>query len=174
MQFKDRRTVAQKQRDTATALLALRDHTQPYKPQPLRTKPDIKSTQSEADVLAACLKYLKSLAAYHPAKFDRLNNGAGYTVRGGWSKFGIKGAGDIVGTLAGRHFEIECKAGKGGQLSLEQLQRKADVERSGGAYLIVHSRDELEQRMQSYLDKCPVNEGVAVFKTNPDGTTEIE
>lgn len=118
---------------------------------PVHTRPAVKSTQSEAEVLKSCLSWLNSLSSYYPCKFDRLNNGAGYTANGGWARFGIKGAADIIGVLDGRHVEIECKAGRGGQLSIEQQERRRQVEKNGGIYLIVHSKAELQEQMEPHL-----------------------
>ena len=97
----------------------------------------------EAEVLKQCLKWLRSKRG---VLADRLNVGAGHlegTER--FHTYGIPGAGDIIGSLPnGRHFEIECKAGKGGRLSKKQQKRREKVLASNGIYVTVHSVNELE------------------------------
>jgi hypothetical protein len=62
--------------------------------------------------------------------------------------YGIKHSGDIHGYLQdGTGFEIECKAGKGGRLSVGQQKRMEDVRAAGGVYLVVHGVEELEHLM---------------------------
>jgi hypothetical protein len=56
------------------------------------------------------------------------------------------GSGDIIGIgPGGVHIEIECKAGKGGLLSVAQQRRRDRVMSHGGKYTVVHSVNELEQ-----------------------------
>lgn len=64
----------------------------------------------------------------------------------GYYSYGIRGAGDIIGELQnGMHFEIECKRGSGGRLSLEQQKRMRDVSQiREGYYFVVHGVEELE------------------------------
>jgi hypothetical protein len=120
------------------------------KPRPIRTRPAVKTNAPESVVLRECLAYLTSIRSYYPLTFNRLSNGAGYTA-GGFRSFGIRGAGDILAMLDGQHIEIECKSGKGGQLSLDQQQRQRAVEQAGGLYFIVHSREELAAKLEPYL-----------------------
>ena len=59
--------------------------------------------------------------------------------------YGIKNAGDIVGAIkSGIHFEIECKHGKGGRLSIGQQNRMLKVRKSNCYYFVVHGASELE------------------------------
>ena len=103
-----------------------------------RTKPVFRTAKKERDVLDDCLSWLKG----RQVTCDRLNNGAG-VLHGSiyYCTYGIPGAGDIVGLLrpTGRHFEIECKHGRGGTLSVTQVRRRQLVEGSGGLYFVVHN-----------------------------------
>jgi len=97
----------------------------------------------ESEVLKQCLSWLKK----HQVFCNRLNSGGGVVSSSGYKTYGIVGAGDVVGLLAmrkGCHFEIECKAGKGGKLSKKQQQRRRDIGDNGGCYFIVHGIPELE------------------------------
>ena len=101
---------------------------------------------SEAEVLKWCLRWLKARRIFH----DRHDCGSGP----GHARYGIKGAGDIIGILpcnpdrrSGQHFEIETKAGKGGRLSAGQQKRMADVRAAGGLYFVVHGVEELVHYM---------------------------
>lgn len=132
-----------------------------------RVKPAIKTNQSEADVLRDCLAYLSRTSFYYPLKYDRLNNGAG-NLGAGFRQFGIKGAGDIIATLNGQHIEIECKAGKGGQLSIYQQARRAEIEAANGKYFIVYSATDLEREFQPLLAVCPKKPGIADFDNDPE------
>lgn len=88
-------------------------------------------------VLSECLKWLRQHRVFH----DRHDCGSGH----GHAIYGIKFAGDIIGILPdGRHFEIECKHGKGGKQSAGQQKRMWDVRAAGGAYIVVHGVEELE------------------------------
>ncbi len=94
----------------------------------------------EADVLKQCMAWLK----LHGIFANRHDAGTFQNNRGQWGTYGIKTAGDIIGMLKnGRHFEIECKRGRGGRLSLGQQKRMADVRNNNGLYFIVHGLDEL-------------------------------
>jgi len=92
---------------------------------------------------------------------DRLNVGAGHlegTER--FHTYGIPGAGDIIGLLPnGRHFEIECKAGKGGRLSKKQQERREKILNSNGIYVIIHGTNELEyywKRIEQEKGACGI------------------
>jgi len=96
----------------------------------------------EAVVLSQCLKWLRA----HKLVADRLNVGAGRLEGGNrFHTYGIPGVGDIIGILPnGRHFEVECKSGKGGRLGKKQQERRKKVLTSNGVYCIVHSVNELK------------------------------
>ena len=68
--------------------------------------------------------------------YNALNN-SGY-------QYGMKGGADLQCIYRGLHVDIECKKGAGGILSAEQQQRKYEVERNGGVFLVVHGIEELE------------------------------
>ena len=95
---------------------------------------------SESVVLKHCLTWLKKhriFANRHTP--GNIHIGNGRTI------FGIIGAGDIIGLLPnGRHFEIECKAGKSGRLSAGQQKRMFNIQKNNGLYFIVHGVPELE------------------------------
>ena len=119
-------------------------------PDTRRTKPflDIDVDKSEADVLKECLSWLK----IHHIFVNRMNVGSGTLGAGGFHTYGIAGAGDIVGLLQnGRHLEVECKAGRGGVMSVKQLKREADITKNNGIYIVVHSVAELEYYLEDVI-----------------------
>lgn len=90
----------------------------------------------EAEVLAECLKWLKQYRVF----CDRHDCGSGH----GHAIYGIKDSGDIHGYLSnGQGFEIECKHGRGGRLSIGQQKRMVDVRATNGLYFVVHGVEEL-------------------------------
>lgn len=96
---------------------------------------------SESLVLSKCKNWLRARRIFH----DRHDAGGGNISGVGYATYGIIGAGDIIGILpGGQHFEIECKAGKGGRLSMGQQERMRGVHEAGGVYLVVHGVEELE------------------------------
>ena len=98
----------------------------------------------EAEVLKRCLKWLRARRVF----CDRHDCGSGP----GHARYGIKGAGDIIGILYdGRHFEIECKKGKGGRLSKGQQERMAEVRATEGKYFVVHGVPELKYYMEGLI-----------------------
>jgi len=100
-----------------------------------------KTDWTEAGVLKACIHWLRARGLVA----DRNNVGTGVMSTSGVHSYGIKGGGDIIGLLKnGRHFEVECKAGKGGRLSKNQRQRMYDIQTSNGLYFVVHSLEELK------------------------------
>jgi len=103
----------------------------------------------EHEVLADCLFWLHK---YH-VFYNRHDAGTFQNDRGQWATYGIIGSGDIHGMLKpnGRSFEIECKRGSGGRLSIGQQQRMKDVRATGALYFVVHGREELEYFMQEYV-----------------------
>ena len=119
-----------------------------YKDGSIPTKPVIPCPNApEKDILKQCLEWLKKQGI----KADRHDAGTFQNSRGQWGTYGIKGAGDLIGLLpSGRHFEIECKAGKGGKLSKGQQKRQHDINENNGIYLIVHSLLELQVLWKKY------------------------
>ena len=98
----------------------------------------------ERDVLKQCLKWLRARRVF----CDRHDCGSGP----GCARYGIKGAGDIIGILPdGRHFEIECKKGKGGRLSRDQGWRQFDVRDTAAMYFIVHGIPEMEYYFEGLI-----------------------
>lgn len=97
--------------------------------------------KSEAEVLAECLDWLRQ----HHIFCNRMNVGVGVLSGSGYHTYGIPGSGDIHGILPnGIHFEVECKAGKGGRQQKNQQKRMEDVRINQAYYFIVHSARELE------------------------------
>ena len=95
----------------------------------------------EAVVLKDCLKWLKA----HGIFANRHDSGSFQNNSGQWGTYGIKNSGDIHGlTKQGIHFELECKRGKGGRLSLGQQERMRDVRDNNGIYFVIHGVQELE------------------------------
>ena len=95
----------------------------------------------ESTVVIECLTWFKQHHIFH----NRHDVGAGDIAGYGYATYGIKGAGDIIGLLpTGQHFEIECKRGKGGRLSLGQQKRMRNIRANNGVYLICHGVEELE------------------------------
>lgn len=76
----------------------------------------------------------------------RHETGAGEFAGGyGIRHYGIAGAGDLIGVLPdGRHFEIECKSGKGGRWRKNQQEHCKQVLQSNGVYSILHGIPEIE------------------------------
>ena len=96
----------------------------------------------ESEVLKDCLKWLRK----HGIVCNRNNTGSGQMGASGFYSYGIKGAGDIIGLCngSGRHFEIECKRGRGGRLSEIQQKRMKNIRDSYGIYLVIHGIEELK------------------------------
>lgn len=103
----------------------------------------------ESRVLEDCLDWLKRNRIWA----RRMNVGKGTLGRTGFFTYGIVGSADITGILrnGGQRLEIECKAGKGGRLSLDQQKFRQDIIENNGVYLIVHGVSELEFLMKGVL-----------------------
>ena len=94
----------------------------------------------EREVLKQCLAWLRARRVF----CDRHDCGSGP----GHARYGIKGAGDIIGILPdGRHFEVETKKGKGGRLSKVQQKRRSAIWKNNGKYFVVHGISELKGYM---------------------------
>jgi len=106
------------------------------------------SDLSEAIVLAGCLEWLRA----RNIVADRNNVGSGQIGESGFYSYGIKHGGDIIGLLPnGRHFELECKRGRGGRLSDGQQKRMRKVTDSNGYYFVIHGVEELEPFFRGLL-----------------------
>lgn len=115
----------------------------------VKTVPVLKTDQSEHQVLAECMSWLRRRNIIA----DRNNVGM-FETGSGPRRFGIKDAGDIIGLLpSGKHLEIECKRGSGGRLSVEQQKRQQRIIESRGIYLVIHSVAELESMIEPLLPK---------------------
>lgn len=103
----------------------------------------------EHEVLADCLSWLKK----HHVFCNRHDAGTFQNERGQWGTYGIVNSGDIHGMGAphGTHFEVECKRGSGGRLSIGQQKRMKDVRATGALYFVVHGVSELEHYMGEWV-----------------------
>ncbi len=103
---------------------------------------------SEAKILKNCIKWLKA----NHILANRNNVGCGVVGESGFYSYGIAGGGDIIGCLPnGQHFEIECKRGKGGRLSMRQQKRMSDVRKNNGIYYVIHGLSELEHHFKELI-----------------------
>lgn len=101
----------------------------------------------EKRVLGDCLYWLKK----HHILHNRHDAGSFQNEFGQWATYGIKGAGDIIGlNKSGIHFELECKRGKGGRLSVGQQKRMQIIRENNGIYLVIHDLQELEYYNDTY------------------------
>ena len=95
----------------------------------------------EAKILKNCMKWLKA----NKILANRNNVGCGMVGESGFYSYGIIGGGDVIGCLPnGQHFEIECKRGRGGRLSLRQQKRMRDIRKNNGIYYVIHGLAEIE------------------------------
>ena len=114
----------------------------------------VDSKKLEHEVLADCLSWLKK----HHVFCNRHDAGTFQNERGQYGTYGIINSGDIHGMLkenqyyfGGKHFEIECKRGSGGRLSIGQQQRRKDVRDNGGLYFVCHGIEEIEYYMGEWI-----------------------
>lgn len=102
---------------------------------------------SESQVLILCKEWLQK----HGILCDRNNVGAGQMGTSGYYSYGIKDAGDLLDLLPnGIHYELECKRGNGGRLSLGQQKRMRQIRENNGIFLIIHGIQELEYYNDKY------------------------
>ncbi|MCK5615853.1 hypothetical protein KAR91_79045 [Candidatus Pacearchaeota archaeon] len=102
----------------------------------------------EHEVLADCLSWLKK----HHVFCNRHDAGTFQNDRGQWGTYGIISAGDIIGIGPhGIHFEIECKRGSGGTLSVGQQKRMKQVRSHNGLYFVCHGIEELKRFMGEWV-----------------------
>ncbi|MEK6878497.1 MAG: hypothetical protein AABY22_02760 [Nanoarchaeota archaeon] len=99
--------------------------------------------QKESDLVKACLELL----AYKKIFAKRQNTGATRTERGGFIRFGIVGAGDIVTVVDGHHIEIEVKITPNKQ-SIAQQQYQQELEKAKGIYWLIYSLEELMEKLK--------------------------
>lgn len=109
---------------------------------------EVRCPYPEKDVLHDCLIWLRK----HKIFCNRHDSGGADIAGAGHAIYGIKSAGDIIGLLPnGIHFEIECKAGKGGRLSAGQQRRMLDIQHNNGLYFVVHGLPELEYYFEGLI-----------------------
>lgn len=104
----------------------------------------------EHEVLQDCLDWLRYRGIFR----NRHDSGSFQNEFGQWGTYGIKGSGDIHGMLKhhnGKHFEIECKRGSGGRLSIGQQKRMKGVRDNDALYFVVHGVEELEHFMGEWI-----------------------
>ncbi len=91
-----------------------------------------------------CYKWLKARRIL--CNTHACGSGPGHAI------YGIKHSGDIHGILPdGRHFEIECKRGKGGRLKTGQSVRMVDIRHTCGLYYVVHGIPEMEHYFKGLI-----------------------
>lgn len=99
--------------------------------------------QRESVVVAQCLTYLRLQRI-----FAWRNNTGACLAGKQLVRFGLKGSSDIIGvTNDGRFLAIECKTDKG-TTSEWQDRFLHEVERRGGVALVVHSVEELMEKLE--------------------------
>jgi len=153
-----RQTKAQKFNDLANAVSQIRAG-KPVKrigrkDGSIGTKPVVPCPDlPEKEVVACCIRWLRA----HSVFCNRHDVGGGYLGDGSaYATYGIISAGDIIGMLkhrGGQHFEIECKAGKGGTLGKLQRKRMEQVRNNGGLYFVIHGIPELEYYYERYMER---------------------
>lgn len=150
-----RRTRAQQYADLADAVKCINKGMKvkrsTHKDGSIPTRPvvPVDPDRPEKEVVKDCILWLRR----HRIMCNRHDTASFQNDRGQWGVYGIKGAGDIIGIIPpeGIHLEVECKAGKGGRLSLLQQKRMKDVKYVGGMYCIVHGVSELEYYLKDYV-----------------------
>lgn len=104
----------------------------------------------EAEVLRSVTDYLARFPSL--IRVWRQNTGAMYDARGRFVRFGVPGAADLTGLLAGgRRVEIECKA-PDGKLAEAQVHYRDGIIEMGGLYVVARSIEDvvsLTRRNQS-------------------------
>lgn len=104
--------------------------------------------KKEAEVLRECLDFLK----FNGVFCWRQNTGAFRTERGQYFKSGLPGTPDILGVLPdGRFLGVECKREKGGRVSPAQQYVIKELLDSHAAVFVVHSAQELEQKLRLFM-----------------------
>ena len=96
---------------------------------------------SEADVLKACLEYLRIRGHF----VWRQNTGQA-TTSGRRIRFGIPGCADIIGITrySGKFLAVECKSLTGRQ-SIEQVSFERECKSRGGIYILARSIEDLKE-----------------------------
>lgn len=152
--MKRRRTKALQYADLADAVKCINEGVKvarsTYKDGSIPTRPVVAvDPKPEKEVVKDCIKWLHR----HRIMCNRHDAASFKNDRGQWGVYGIKGAGDIIGMVGdyGTHFELECKAGKGGRLSLNQQKRQQDVINANGLYYVVHGLPELKYFMEWFV-----------------------
>lgn len=121
-----------------------------------RIRPVEKNTSKEAEVLKSVISLLKRLNLF----YIRRSVGTFFTAWGQHVSVGCAGEGDVEVFLPnGIYCYLECKSGKGGILSNDQLKFKDKIERLGGKYFSVCSANEAYKHLIPYLPKEPLFEG---------------
>jgi len=100
---------------------------------------------SETHIVGACLDLL---GAYKVFAF-RNNTGAFKTERGGFVRFGCKGSPDIIAVYGGQFIGVECKDKTKQSESQKEFQK--NLEEANGIYWLVHSSEELEQKLKELI-----------------------
>lgn len=91
---------------------------------------------------------MKFWGAHPRLRFWRTNVGRAQ-IKGQWVQFNIPGQSDLTGLIApgGRFLAVECKRGKGGVQSPEQVAYQQMIERMGGLYVLAPSLEAMDLAM---------------------------
>ena len=90
----------------------------------------------------ATQKAIIDYLGYKNVFFYRQNSGAMKTERGGFYRFGVTGAPDIIAVNKGIYYGIEVKDIKGKQ-SDGQKDFQKNLEKAGGVYILARSLDDV-------------------------------
>ena len=99
--------------------------------------------EKESDIQHAVLQYLSLKGIFH----YRNSVGAFKTERG-FYRFGAVGSGDIIAVIGGIYVAIEIK-GTGKSQTPAQETFQANLEHAGGQYWLIHSLDELINKLET-------------------------
>ena len=95
--------------------------------------------------------YLQYLENQHKLLYIKQNSGALPTARGGFIRFGKRGAADFMVLIqGGKTLNLEVKNEKGRQTD-SQLTYELKLKKLGHKYYIVRSLDEVEKILKDYL-----------------------
>src|SRR3990167_6629608 len=97
----------------------------------------------EGSLQRTIIEYLRLRRIFH----YRQNTGAFKTERGGFYRFGVSGAPDIVVVVNGRYIGLEVKMGRNKQ-SIAQKKFQQELEQAGGLYWLVHSLEDVIEKLK--------------------------
>jgi hypothetical protein len=118
---------------------------------------------TEAEILA---RTHRRLGSRRDVRLWRQNTGVGLTLDGErMTRFGVKGGGDLSGIVrGGTRLEVETKSARGRQ-SPQQKAFGAMIQSFGGIYIVAHSDDEAEEKLEAELAR---HRAAPAFTLPPD------